>query len=268
MPRGTDCQICDRRYEIMAILLGFPECMRIPNHRARRMASRTMAITTRAVGVSSDSQQQRLHQLLIQESQTAPHTLPLVAKHSGLRDLSATPLRTREEGAPSLIYPHSKSPRSLQDPAQFAAAGAVGLFFSPHTCADTFPSVSRICGRFFLISLGNLRPDLCRASSSKNHPTSPNDNPRDAPPTSPSSDAHESSILAEALGVASIFLPRNRLAPLEPYSITLAYSPDLFSVVPPFSTPLDPTRRHSRVGHTVRRPSTRLVLDSPTRVYH
>jgi hypothetical protein len=33
------------------------------------------------------------------------------------------------------------------------------------------------------------------------------------------SDAHESSILAEVLGLASIFLPRNRLALLEPYSI-------------------------------------------------
>jgi hypothetical protein len=30
------------------------------------------------------------------------------------------------------------------------------------------------------------------------------------------SDAHESSILAGALGLASIYLPRNRLAPLEP----------------------------------------------------
>jgi hypothetical protein len=39
------------------------------------------------------------------------------------------------------------------------------------------------------------------------------------------SDAHESSILAEVLGLASIFLPRNCLALLEPYSITLAYSP-------------------------------------------
>jgi hypothetical protein len=35
----------------------------------------------------------------------------------------------------------------------------------------------------------------------------------------PSSDAHESSILAEVLGLASIFLPRNRLALLEPYSM-------------------------------------------------
>jgi hypothetical protein len=34
-----------------------------------------------------------------------------------------------------------------------------------------------------------------------------------------SSDAHESSILAEVLGLASIFLPGNRLALLEPYSI-------------------------------------------------
>jgi hypothetical protein len=33
------------------------------------------------------------------------------------------------------------------------------------------------------------------------------------------SDAHASSILAEVLGLASIFLPRNRLALLEPYSI-------------------------------------------------
>jgi hypothetical protein len=33
------------------------------------------------------------------------------------------------------------------------------------------------------------------------------------------SDAHESSILAEVLGLASIFLRRNRLALLEPYSI-------------------------------------------------
>jgi hypothetical protein len=35
------------------------------------------------------------------------------------------------------------------------------------------------------------------------------------------SDAHESSILAEVLGLASLFLPRNRLALLEPYSINL-----------------------------------------------
>jgi hypothetical protein len=82
------------------------------------------------------------------------------------------------------------------------------------------------------------------------------------------SDAHESSILAEALGLASIFLPRNRLALLEPYSITLACSPHSFSVVPPFSTPLDATRLNSRGGRTPRRPSTRLVLDSPTRVHH
>jgi hypothetical protein len=33
------------------------------------------------------------------------------------------------------------------------------------------------------------------------------------------SDAHESSSLAEVLALASIFLPRNRLALLEPYSI-------------------------------------------------
>jgi hypothetical protein len=82
------------------------------------------------------------------------------------------------------------------------------------------------------------------------------------------SDAHESSILAEALGLASIFLPRNRLALLEPYSITLGCSPHSFSVVPPFSTALDATRLYSRGGRTPRRPSTRLVLDSPTRVHH
>jgi hypothetical protein len=84
----------------------------------------------------------------------------------------------------------------------------------------------------------------------------------------PVSDAHESSILAEALGLASIFLPRNRLALLEPYSITLGCSPHSFSVVPPFSTPLDATRLYSRGDRTPRRPSTRLVLDSPTRVHH
>jgi hypothetical protein len=82
------------------------------------------------------------------------------------------------------------------------------------------------------------------------------------------SDAHESSILAEALGLASIFLPRNRLALLEPYSITLAYCPHSFSVVPPFSTPLDAARLYSRGGRTPRRPSTRLVLDLPTRAHH
>jgi hypothetical protein len=81
-------------------------------------------------------------------------------------------------------------------------------------------------------------------------------------------DAHESSILAVALGLASIFLPRNRLALLEPYSIALAYSPHSFSVVPPFSTTLDATRLYSRGGTTARRPSTRLVLDSPTHVHH
>jgi hypothetical protein len=50
--------------------------------------------------------------------------------------------------------------------------------------------------------------------------------------------------------------------------MTLAYSPHSFSVVPPFSTALDATRLHSRGGRTPRRPSTRLVLDSPTRVHH
>jgi hypothetical protein len=75
-----------------------------------------------------------------------------------------------------------------------------------------------------------------------------------------SSDAHESSILPEALGVASIFLPRNRLALLEPYSITLAYSPHSFSGGPPFATPLDATRLYSRGGRTPRRPSTRPLV--------
>jgi hypothetical protein len=41
---------------------------------------------------------------------------------------------------------------------------------------------------------------------------------RASPPAWPS-DAHQSSILAEVRGLASIFLPRNRLALLEPYSI-------------------------------------------------
>jgi hypothetical protein len=82
------------------------------------------------------------------------------------------------------------------------------------------------------------------------------------------SDAHESSILAEALGLASLFLPRSRLALLEPYSTLLAYSPHSFSVLALFLTPLDATRGYSRVGRTARRPSTRLVLDSPTRVHH
>jgi hypothetical protein len=84
----------------------------------------------------------------------------------------------------------------------------------------------------------------------------------------PRSDAHESSILPEALGLASIFWPRNRLALLELYSITLGCSPHSFSVVPPFSTPLDATRLYSRGGRTPGPPSTRLVLDSPTRVHH
>jgi hypothetical protein len=45
---------------------------------------------------------------------------------------------------------------------------------------------------------------------------------------------------------------------------------DYTRLLPPLifrcATVLDATRRHSRVGHTPRRPSTRLVLDSPTRV--
>jgi hypothetical protein len=82
------------------------------------------------------------------------------------------------------------------------------------------------------------------------------------------SDANESSILAEALGLASILLPRNRLALLEPYSPTLAYSPHVFSVLALFLTPLDAARGYSRVGRTAGRPSTRLVPDSPTRVHH
>ncbi|KAA8893200.1 hypothetical protein FN846DRAFT_556000 [Sphaerosporella brunnea] len=84
----------------------------------------------------------------------------------------------------------------------------------------------------------------------------------------PCSDAHESSILPEVLGLASIFLPRNRLALLEPYSITLAYARHSFSVLALFLTPLDATRGYLQVGHTARRPSTHLVLDSRTRVHH
>jgi hypothetical protein len=56
------------------------------------------------------------------------------------------------------------------------------------------------------------------------------------------SDAHESSILPEVLGLASIFLPRNRLALLEPYSITLAYCRHSFSVLALSLTPLAATR--------------------------
>jgi hypothetical protein len=58
----------------------------------------------------------------------------------------------------------------------------------------------------------------------------------------PHSDAHESSILAEVLGLASIFLPRNRLALLEPYSI---------------NSPSPAT--HFPLGHGFLRPSTPLA---------
>jgi hypothetical protein len=75
------------------------------------------------------------------------------------------------------------------------------------------------------------------------------------------SDAHESNIVAEALGLASNFLPRNRLAPLEPYSITLAYSRHSFSVLALFLTPLDATRRHSLL--LAREPHSSTTLDSP-----
>jgi hypothetical protein len=69
-------------------------------------------------------------------------------------------------------------------------------------------------------------------------------------------DAHESSILAEALGLASIGLPRNGLATLERASTVLDYTrpthPNCL-LVPPFSTPrhstpLEATRHHSREG--------------------
>jgi hypothetical protein len=59
------------------------------------------------------------------------------------------------------------------------------------------------------------------------------------------SDAHESSILAEALGLASIFLPRNRLATLERASTVLEYTRPFTSLVFRCATVLDTTRRHS-----------------------
>jgi hypothetical protein len=59
------------------------------------------------------------------------------------------------------------------------------------------------------------------------------------------SDAHESCILAEALGLASIFLPRNRLATLERASTVLDYTRPFTPLVLRCATVLDATRRHS-----------------------
>jgi hypothetical protein len=54
------------------------------------------------------------------------------------------------------------------------------------------------------------------------------------------SDAHESSILAEVLGLASIFLPRTRLALLEPYSINSPSSATHFPLCHGFLRPSTP----------------------------
>jgi hypothetical protein len=54
------------------------------------------------------------------------------------------------------------------------------------------------------------------------------------------SDAHESSILAEVLGLESIFLPRNRLALLEPYSINSPSAATHFPLCHDFLRPSTP----------------------------
>jgi hypothetical protein len=54
------------------------------------------------------------------------------------------------------------------------------------------------------------------------------------------SDAHDSSILVEELGLSSILLPRTRLAVLEPYSIILASSSHSFDPVAPCLTQPEP----------------------------
>jgi hypothetical protein len=75
------------------------------------------------------------------------------------------------------------------------------------------------------------------------------------------SDAHESSILAEVLGLASIFLPRNPLALPEPYSsptrLTRLLPQLMFHCATVFYAP----RRHSRL--LARRPHSPTTLDSP-----
>jgi hypothetical protein len=55
-----------------------------------------------------------------------------------------------------------------------------------------------------------------------------------------SSDAHASSILAEVLGLASIFLPRNRLALLGPYSINSPSAATHFPLCHGFLRPSTP----------------------------
>jgi hypothetical protein len=59
-------------------------------------------------------------------------------------------------------------------------------------------------------------------------------------PSTVASDAHESSILAEVLGLASIFLPRNRLALLEPYSINSPSPATQFPLCHSFLRPSTP----------------------------
>jgi hypothetical protein len=59
------------------------------------------------------------------------------------------------------------------------------------------------------------------------------------------SDAHESSILAEALGLAGIFLPRDGLATLERASTGLEYTRPFTPLIFRCATVLDTTRRHS-----------------------
>jgi hypothetical protein len=59
------------------------------------------------------------------------------------------------------------------------------------------------------------------------------------------SDAHESSILAEALDLASNVFPRNRLATLERASTVLVYTRPFTPLVFRCATVLETTRRHS-----------------------
>jgi hypothetical protein len=123
-------------------------------------------------------------------------------------------------------------PRAPQcrPPGSLATSGAV-----LHKCREFFTrhSVSPVFFSSRTVSLHRCLIAVFRRLCATTHDTT-------------ISDAHESSILAaQSLGLASIFLPRNRLATLERASTVLEYTRPFTPLVFRCATVLDTTRRHS-----------------------
>jgi hypothetical protein len=142
--------------------------------------------------------------------------------------------------------------------------GTISLVQDPLTMPFPARSVlnSRWCSRFYQNTFNSSNPGLNKTILT--HPPPPpsrtchTQRPVRDRTALPASDAHESSILAEVLGLASIFLPRNRLALLEPYSINWRSPATHFPLCHGFlrpSTPLASRRGAAALPDDPRLPS-------------